>query len=111
MTRYVDDDTEEFPLPSMQCMTVKTTMKVTNWSKDTIYDLLAADAIKSFLVGSRRYIDGASVRDYIKRRSAEELTLRRSPKPRAKRSLEPRTGPGTGPGPPVCRRVAKKARR
>jgi excisionase family DNA binding protein len=81
------------PLPEFQLdmlsMTVKTTMRVADWSKDTVYDLIAAGEIKSFLMGSRRYIDAASVRDYIARRAAEPLTIRRSP--------QPRTGPRSGP--------------
>jgi hypothetical protein len=79
----------------MLSMTVKTTMRVTGFSKDCIYDLLAANEIKGFLMGSRRYIDAASLRDYLARRSAEPLSIRRSP--------QPRHGHGVGPvgQPPV----------
>jgi excisionase family DNA binding protein len=63
-------------------MTVKTAMKVTGLSKDGIYDLLAAGEINGFLMGSRRYIDATSLRNYIARRAAEPLSIRRSPKPR-----------------------------
>jgi len=69
-------------LPDIMSMTVKTCMQVTGFSKDTIYDLLAAGEIKGFLMGSRRFIDAASVRDYLARRAAEPLSIRRSPKPR-----------------------------
>jgi excisionase family DNA binding protein len=71
------------PLDEMMSMTVKTAMRITDFSKDTLYDLLAAGEIKSFLMGSRRYIWAASLRAYIARRAAEPLTIRRSPKPRS----------------------------
>jgi hypothetical protein len=71
-------------------MTVKTAMRVTGFSKDAIYDLIAAREVESFLMGSRRYLTGSSLRDYIARRAAEPLTIRRSPKPRQR-------GRGFGP--------------
>jgi len=70
------------PLGELLSMTVRTAMRVTGFSKDCIYDLLAAGEIKSFLMGSRRFIDAVSLRDYIARRAAEPLTIRRSPQPR-----------------------------
>jgi hypothetical protein len=36
-------------------------------------------------MGSRRYIEGASLRAYIARRAAEPLSIRRAPKPRKHR--------------------------
>ena len=78
-------------------MTVKTAMRITGLSKDAIYYLLAAGEIRGFLMGSRRYIEGASLRAYVGRRAAEPLMIRRSPKPRVERQAEPRTGPQTGP--------------
>jgi excisionase family DNA binding protein len=73
-------------------MTVKTAMRITGLSKDAIYDLLAAREIRGFLMGSRRYIEGASLRAYVERRAVEPLMIRRSPKPRVERQAEPRTG-------------------
>jgi excisionase family DNA binding protein len=72
-------------LHDIMSMAVKTCMQVTGFSKDTIYDLLAAGEIKGFLMGSRRFIDAASVRDYLARRAAEPLSIRRAPKPRKHR--------------------------
>jgi hypothetical protein len=99
MTRHRDNETiEEFPqLSQMQSMTVQTTKKVTDWSTDTIYALLAAKEIRGFLMGSRRYIDAASVRDYIARRSAEPLTIRRSPSRRVGRVFGPAASPSAKP--------------
>ena len=74
-------------------MTVKTATRIIGFSKDTLYDLLAAGEIKGFLMGSRRYIWAASLRAYIARRAAEPLTIRRSPKPRQR-------GRGIGPADP-----------
>lgn len=91
--------TEEIQLPDMQSRTVKTTQRVTGFSKDTIYDLLAAGEIRGFLMGSRRYIDAASLRDYIARRASEPLTIRRAPKPRTAPPAERCTGPQTGSEP------------
>jgi predicted DNA-binding transcriptional regulator AlpA len=68
------------PLDTLMSATVKTTVKLTGFSKDTVYDLIAAREFRSFLMGSRRYIDIGSVREYIARRAAEPLTIRRSPK-------------------------------
>jgi hypothetical protein len=70
------------PLGELWSMTVGTAMRVTGFSKDVIYHLIAAGEIDSFLQGSRRYLTGESVRAYIARRAAEPLTIRRSPKRR-----------------------------
>jgi excisionase family DNA binding protein len=73
------------PLDDLMALTVKTATRVSGFSKDTLYDLLAAKEIKGFLMGSRRYIEGASLRAYIARRAAEPLSIRRAPKPRKHR--------------------------
>jgi hypothetical protein len=75
-------------------------MRLTELSKDAIYGLLQDGEIIGFLVGSRRYLTGDSVRDYIARRAAEPLTIRRNPNPRAAPPAVPsRNGPRTGPQP------------
>jgi len=74
-------------------MTVKTATRITGFSKDCIYNLLAAGEIKGFLMGSRRFIWAASLRAYISRRAAEPLTIRRSPKPRHGRGVGPADPP------------------
>jgi excisionase family DNA binding protein len=73
------------PLDDLMALTVKTATRVSGFSKDTLYDLLAAKEIKGFLMGSRRYIEGASLRAYIARRAAEPLSIRRAPKQRKPR--------------------------
>jgi excisionase family DNA binding protein len=93
MTRRSDTDTyEEIPQLShdagtpldgdLLSMTIKTAARLSGFSRDTLYDLLAAGEVQSFLMGSRRFIDAASLRSYVQRRSAEPLTIRRSPQPR-----------------------------
>jgi hypothetical protein len=77
------------PLDDLWSMTVKTAMRRSGFSRDTIYDLIAAGEVESFLQGSRRYLTGDSVRAYIARRAAEPLTIRRSPKPRHGRGVGP----------------------
>ena len=84
------------PLDDLLSMTIRTAIRITGFSKDTLYDLLAAGEIEGFLMGSRRYLTADSVRAYIARRAAEPLSIRRSPKPRAEPPREPRTGLQTG---------------
>jgi excisionase family DNA binding protein len=60
-------------------MTVKTACTVTGFSKDALYDLINADEVESFLMGTRRYIVAASLRAYIERRSSEPLQSGRLP--------------------------------
>jgi hypothetical protein len=66
----------------MQSMTVKTAMRITNFSKDCVYGLIATGDLQTFLMGSRRFITADSLRSYIQRRASEPLTIRRSPQPR-----------------------------
>jgi hypothetical protein len=88
------------PLDELWSMTVKTAMRVIGFSKDIIYDLIAAGEVESFLQGSRRYVTGDSVRAYIARRAAEPLTIRRSPKARIGAAAQ-----RNQPLPNSCRRV------
>jgi excisionase family DNA binding protein len=74
-------------------MTVRMAMQITGFSKDTIYDLIAAREVESFLMGSRRYLTGSSLHAYIERRAAEPLLVRRSPKPRRGREIGPTDPP------------------
>jgi excisionase family DNA binding protein len=60
-------------------MTVKTACKVTEFSRDAIYDLIRDGDIQSFTMGHRRYILVASLHDYLARRAAEPLSIRRGP--------------------------------
>jgi excisionase family DNA binding protein len=76
-------------LAEAMCMTVKTACARTGFSRDLIYDLLRDGQIVGFLMASRRYIDAASLRAYLKRRSAEPLSRRPSPN-------APRVGPQVG---------------
>jgi hypothetical protein len=89
MTRRSGPDTyEEIPqLAQLHSMTIKTAMRVTGFSRDRLYDLLAAGEIQSFLMGSRRFIDAASLSSYVQRRASEPLTIRRSPQPRRGRAI------------------------
>jgi hypothetical protein len=70
------------PPDDLLSMTIRTAMRITGFSKDALYDLLAAGEIEGFLMGSRRYLTADSVRAYIARRAAEPLSIRRSPQPR-----------------------------
>jgi hypothetical protein len=70
-------------------MTVKTACAVTDFSKDALYDLINADEVESFLMGSRRYIVAASLRAYIARRASEPLQSGRLPPIRGGPQSEP----------------------
>lgn len=70
------------PLTDSLSMTVKTAIKRTELSKDALYDLIRDGAIKSFLMGTRRYILVESLIEYLRRRAAEPPTIRPSPNKR-----------------------------
>jgi excisionase family DNA binding protein len=63
-------------------MRIKDAVLVSGISKDMLYRLIRNGELKSFTMGSRRFIEGASLRDYIAKRSAEPLSVGRSPQPR-----------------------------
>jgi hypothetical protein len=66
-------------LEDFLAMTVKTACTVSEFSRDAMYDLINAREVKSFTMGTRRYIDAASLRAYIARRSSEPLQSGRVP--------------------------------
>jgi hypothetical protein len=60
-------------------MTIRDACRVTGFSRDAMYDLINAGEVQSFLMGHRRYVDAASLRAYIARRSSEPLQSGRLP--------------------------------
>jgi excisionase family DNA binding protein len=75
-------------------MTIRDACRVTGFSRDTLYDLINSGEVKSFLMGHRRYVDAASLRAYIARRSSEPLQSGRLPPPRdGPRGEDPRAAP------------------
>jgi hypothetical protein len=59
--------------------TVREACKISRFSRDAIYNLINTGEIRSFLLGSRRFIDVPSLREYIRRRAAEPLQHARRP--------------------------------
>jgi hypothetical protein len=70
---------EQVSLDDFLSMTVRDACRVTGFSKDALYDLINVGEVKSFLMGHRRYVDAASLRAYIARRSSEPLQSGRLP--------------------------------
>ena len=50
-----------------ECCSVPRLCAATSWPRARIYNLLKAGEIEGFLVGGRRYITTASVREFIRR--------------------------------------------
>jgi excisionase family DNA binding protein len=70
--------TEPTSLEDFLSMTIRDACVLTGFSRDAIYDLINTGEVKSFLMGSRRYIDAASLRAYVAARAAEPVRNARS---------------------------------
>jgi excisionase family DNA binding protein len=81
--------TEPAALDDFLSLTIRTACVLTGFSRDAIYDLINTGEVKSFLMGSRRYIDAASLRAYVAARAAEP--------PRNARSANLKNGPQGDP--------------
>jgi hypothetical protein len=70
---------ETASLEDFLSMTVRTACAVTGFSRDALYDLINVGEVKSFLMGYRRYVEAASLRANIARRTSEPLQSGRLP--------------------------------
>lgn len=71
-------------------LSIARTIAVTGFGRDTVYDLIRAGEVKSFTMGTRRFVLMASLRAYLERRAAEPTTIARG---RNTRSAASRDGP------------------
>jgi hypothetical protein len=85
-----DTDNQDFELTidTTLSMPIKVASRITGFSRDLLYDLIRTNEIKSFTMGVRRFVITESIRDYLRRRAAEPLTIRRGPNTR----IGPRVG-------------------
>ena len=88
-------------LDNVWSMTIRTAVAITGFTKDTLYGLINSGEIKSFTMGSGRYIDAASLREYVIRRAAEPLQNARLPP----RRNGPRAGRAGAQLPPTAKRT------
>jgi hypothetical protein len=73
---------DEVTIDNTLSMTIKNACRATDFSKDAMYDLLKNGEVKSFLLFGRRYILAESLRDYVARKAAEPVSIRRGPNTR-----------------------------
>jgi hypothetical protein len=73
------DNATPDPFDNLISASIRDACRLSGFSRDAMYGLINAGSIKSFLMGSRRFIDAASLRAYIARRTEEPLRRGRLP--------------------------------